>query len=197
MPIEPKSFLWSADPETGVATLILNRPERLNALTFEVYGELLHTFLALPEETDVRAVVITGQGKAFCSGGDVRDIIGPLLEADFDRLHDFTRMTCDLIGAIRRCGKPVIAALNGTVAGRGSSHRHRVRHPYRGDLGAYRVPVHQGRAIRRRYGRCLAAAAPRGTGSRHGVTHDGQLHRRRRGSPNWSLQPGRRRRARA
>ena len=120
MPIEPKSFLWSADPETGVATLILNRPERLNALTFEVYGELLHTFLALPEETDVRAVVITGQGKAFCSGGDVRDIIGPLLEADFDRLHDFTRMTCDLIGAIRRCGKPVIAALNGTVAGAGA-----------------------------------------------------------------------------
>ena len=116
MPIEPKSFLWSADPETGVATLILNRPERLNALTFEVYGERLHTFLALPEETDVRAVVITGQGKAFCSGGDVRDIIGPFLEADFDRLHDFTRMTCDLIGAIRRCGKPVIAATSARIA---------------------------------------------------------------------------------
>jgi enoyl-CoA hydratase/carnithine racemase len=120
MPIEPKSFLFRLDEATGVATLTLNRPERLNALTFEVYAELRDAFPALDLDPRVRAIVITGAGRGFCSGGDVEDIIGALFGRDADGLLEFTRMTCDLILNIRRCGKPVIAALNGTVAGAGA-----------------------------------------------------------------------------
>lgn len=118
--IEPTSFLYAHDPATGVATVTLNRPERLNALTFEVYAELERTFRALDVEPGVRAVVITGEGRAFCSGGDVEDIIGPLLDRDAAGLLEFTAMTCDLIAAIRACRRPVIAALNGTTAGAGA-----------------------------------------------------------------------------
>jgi enoyl-CoA hydratase/carnithine racemase len=118
--IEPTSFRFHHDPDTGVATLTLDRPDRLNALTFEVYDELRRTFYALSDENDVRAVVITGSGRAFCTGGDVEDIIGALFERNFRGLLEFTRMTCDLILAIRTCRKPVIGALNGTVAGAGA-----------------------------------------------------------------------------
>lgn len=118
--IEPKSFRFHYDPDTRVATLTLDRPDRLNALTFEVYDELRRTFYALSDEGEVRAVVITGSGRAFCTGGDVEDIIGALFERDFRGLLEFTRMTCDLILAIRTCRKPVIGALNGTVAGAGA-----------------------------------------------------------------------------
>lgn len=117
---EPKSFLYSLDADTGVATITLNRPDRLNALTFEVYDELRRAFYALHDEKDVQVVVITGSGRAFCSGGDVEDIIGALFERDFRGLLEFTRMTCDLVLSIRRCRKPVIGALNGTVAGAGA-----------------------------------------------------------------------------
>jgi enoyl-CoA hydratase/carnithine racemase len=120
MAIAPRSFLYSHEPDTGVATVMLNRPKKLNALTFEVYRELVETFTALDEEPGVRAIVLTGQGKAFCSGGDVNDIIGPLLELDFEGQHEFTRMTCELIAAMRRCRRPIIAALNGTTAGAGA-----------------------------------------------------------------------------
>jgi enoyl-CoA hydratase/carnithine racemase len=120
MPIAPRSFLYRCDDATGVATLTLNRPERLNALTFAVYAELRDTFAALDTEPGVRAVVLTGAGRAFCSGGDVEDIIGALFARDARGLQDFTRMTCDLILNIRRCRRPVIAALNGTVAGAGA-----------------------------------------------------------------------------
>jgi enoyl-CoA hydratase/carnithine racemase len=116
----PVTFIYAHDPATGVATITLNRPDRLNALTFEVYDELRHTFRALGSEPDVRAVVITGAGAAFCSGGDVRDIIGALVDRDDRGLLDFTRMTGDLILAIRECPRPVIAALNGTTAGAGA-----------------------------------------------------------------------------
>jgi enoyl-CoA hydratase/carnithine racemase len=116
----PASFLYSHNAETGVATITLNRPGRLNALTFEVYGELLDTFRAINTEPGVRAVVITGAGKAFCSGGDVHDIIGALVDRDRDGLLEFTRMTCDLVLAIRECSRPVVAALNGTTAGAGA-----------------------------------------------------------------------------
>ena len=118
--IEPTSFLYEHDPPTGVATITLNRPDRLNALTFEVYAELERTFRALDAEPGVRVVVITGRGRAFCSGGDVEDIIGPLLERDAAGLLEFTTTTCDLIAAIRACRRPVIAALNGTTAGAGA-----------------------------------------------------------------------------
>jgi enoyl-CoA hydratase/carnithine racemase len=118
--MNPTSFRYEHDAETGVATLTLNRPERLNALTFEVYDELLQTFRALTTAEAVRAVVITGAGTAFCSGGDVHDIIGPLLSRDANGLRAFTQMTCDLVLAIRRCPRPVVAALNGTTAGAGA-----------------------------------------------------------------------------
>jgi len=116
----PKSFLLETREETGVATITLNRPERLNALTFEVYAELRDLFPALDREPGVRAVVLTGAGRAFCSGGDVEDIIGALFARDAAGLRRFTDMTCDLIRNIRRCRKPVIAALNGIVAGAGA-----------------------------------------------------------------------------
>jgi len=115
----PGSFLRD-DSDSGVATITLNRPDRLNALTFEIYDELRHTFRALSTEPGVRAVVITGTGKAFCSGGDVREIIGRLIGREYRELLEFTRMTCDLVLAIRQCRRPVIAALNGTTAGAGA-----------------------------------------------------------------------------
>ena len=104
----------------GVATITLNRPERLNALTFEVYRELTDTFAALRHEKDIRVVVITGTGRAFCSGGDVKDIIGELFSRDMEGLLEFTKMTCELIRNIRVLPKPVIASLNGTTAGAGA-----------------------------------------------------------------------------
>jgi len=116
----PASFLYELDATSGVATITLNRPDRLNALTFEVYDELRHTFRALNTEPDVRVIVVTGRGKAFCSGGDVHDIIGALVGRDYRGLLEFTRMTCDLVLAIRRCRRPVVAALNGTTAGAGA-----------------------------------------------------------------------------
>ena len=115
----PKSFLYETSA-AGVATITLNRPDRLNALTFEVYRELTDTFAALRTETQVRAVVITGAGRAFCSGGDVHDIIGELFKRDMEGLLEFTRMTCELVANIRALRKPVIASLNGTTAGAGA-----------------------------------------------------------------------------
>src|SRR5882724_52466 len=120
MPLAPQSFLYRHDPHHGVATITLNRPDRLNALTFDVYRELRDTFRALDSEPGVRAVIITGAGRAFCSGGDVEDIIGALFGRDEAGLLEFTRLTCDLILAMRQCRRPVVGALNGTVAGAGA-----------------------------------------------------------------------------
>src|ERR687898_1626586 len=116
---QPTAFLYEQD-EHGIATITLNRPERLNALTFEVYRELTDTFAALRDESEVRVVVITGSGKAFCSGGDVHDIIGELFSRNMEGLLEFTRMTCELVQNIRALPKPVIASLNGTTAGAGA-----------------------------------------------------------------------------
>ena len=114
------SFASAHDEATGVVTLTLNRPERMNALTFEVYDELRRTFRDLGTAAGVRAIVLTGTGSAFCTGGDVHDIIGPLLSRDLRGLLEFTRLTCDLVLAMRQCPRPIIAALNGTVAGAGA-----------------------------------------------------------------------------
>ena len=114
----PNSFLYEV--ADGVATITLNRPERLNALTFEVYRELTDLFAALQDERGVRAVVVTGAGRAFCSGGDVRDIIADLQTLDIAGHLEFTRLTCALIGNMRRLRKPVVASLNGTVTGAGA-----------------------------------------------------------------------------
>jgi enoyl-CoA hydratase/carnithine racemase len=118
--IAPRHFEYLCDARTGVAIVQLNRPERLNAITFEIYDELRQTFGALSHEPGVRVVILTGTGKAFCSGGDVHDIIGPLTSRDYRGLLDFTRMTGELVLNIRNCRRPVVAALNGTVAGAGA-----------------------------------------------------------------------------
>ncbi len=115
----PTTFLYE-QTSSGIATITLNRPDRLNALTFDVYRELTDTFAALRDENDVRVVVITGAGRAFCSGGDVHDIIGELFSRDMEGLLEFTRMTCHLAQNIRELHKPVIASLNGTTAGAGA-----------------------------------------------------------------------------
>jgi enoyl-CoA hydratase/carnithine racemase len=116
--VSPRSFRYE---ESGaVATLTLDRPAALNALTFDVYRELTDTFRGLAVRSDVRAVVLTGTGRAFCTGGDVKEIIGPLLQRDPEGLHEFTRLTCDLVRAMRAAPQPVVASLNGTAAGAGA-----------------------------------------------------------------------------
>ncbi len=120
MTLTPKSFLYDHDIETGVATITLNRPDRLNALTFEVYEELREAFVTLDQEPGVRSVLLTGAGRAFCSGGDVEDIIGRLFDNDYRGLLEFTRKTGALILAMLRCRRPIVGALNGTVAGAGA-----------------------------------------------------------------------------
>ena len=118
--IAPTTFLATLDTESGVATLTLNRPDRLNALTFEIYTELRDGFDALGEDASVRAIILTGAGRGFCSGGDVLEIIGALIDRPTHELLAFTRLTCDLIRAIRQCPKPVVAAVNGIAAGAGA-----------------------------------------------------------------------------
>lgn len=116
--IQPHSFLY--EEKNAVATLTLNRPDSLNSLTFEVYAELRDMFKALQTRDEVRVVVITGQGRGFCSGGDVNSIIGELVQRDMRGILEFTRMTCELIRNIRALRKPVIASLNGITAGAGA-----------------------------------------------------------------------------
>ena len=106
--------------EGGVATLTLNRPERKNPLTFASYAELRELFRALNHATDVKAVVLTGAGGNFCSGGDVHEIIGPLTRMSMPELLEFTRMTGDLVKAMRLCPQPIVAAIDGSCAGAGA-----------------------------------------------------------------------------
>ena len=121
---EPKAgyqaehFSWAF--EAGVGTITLNRPERKNPLTFDSYGELRDLFRALNYATDVKAIVVTGAGGNFCSGGDVHEIIGPLTKMDLDGLLRFTRMTGDLVRAMRACPQPIVAAVEGVCAGAGA-----------------------------------------------------------------------------
>ena len=115
---QPKHFLW--DYDGGVATITLNRPERKNPLTFESYEELRATFYSLDHDYRVKVVVIRGAGGNFCSGGDVHEIIGPLTKMDCDGLLRFTRMTGDLVRAMRACPQPIIAAVEGVCAGAGA-----------------------------------------------------------------------------
>lgn len=116
--IDPKSFLYEERGAVGLITL--NRPDRLNSLTFEIYHELSDTLAALRSRDEVRVLVITGRGRGFCSGGDVEQIIGELFSRDMSGLLEFTRMTCNLISNIRALNKPVIASINGTAAGAGA-----------------------------------------------------------------------------
>ena len=120
--IRPQHFGWTV--EDRVATITLNRPERKNPLTFDAYAELTDTFRTLVATKDVRALVLTGAGGNFCSGGDVHEIIGPLVamrdKRDRDGLLRFTRMTGDLVKAMRACPQPIIAAVDGVCAGAGA-----------------------------------------------------------------------------
>ena len=114
----PAHFRWAfAD---GVATITLDRPERKNPLTFESYAELRDTFRAMTAAPKVKAVVVAGAGGNFCSGGDVHEIIGPLTKMDRDGLLGFTRMTGDLVRAMRACPQPIVAAVEGVCAGAGA-----------------------------------------------------------------------------
>ena len=115
---QPAHFQWTFGD--GVATVTLNRPERKNPLTFESYAELRDTFRALAHARDVKAVVIAGAGGNFSSGGDVHEIIGPLTNMAMPGLLDFTRMTGDLVKAMRACPQPIVAALDGVCAGAGA-----------------------------------------------------------------------------
>ena len=118
----PRHFLWQV--EGKVATIMLNRPERKNPLTFESYAELRDTFRNLANAENIKAVVITGAGGNFCSGGDVHEIIGPLVEmqraGDKAGLLAFTRLTGDLVRMMRACPQPIIAAIDGVCAGAGA-----------------------------------------------------------------------------
>jgi len=119
---KPQHFLWQA--EGSVATVTLNRPERKNPLTLESYAELRDTFRDLVYADTIKTVVITGAGGNFCSGGDVHEIIGPLVEmqrkGDMAGLLAFTRMTGDLVKAMRACPQPIVAAIDGVCAGAGA-----------------------------------------------------------------------------
>jgi len=117
--VRPEHFAWSLEDRVGVVTL--TGAERKNPLTFDSYAELRDTFRALRDADDVRAVVVCGEAGNFCSGGDVRDIIGPLTEMDMPGLLRFTRMTGDLVKAIRGCPQPVIAAVDGVCVGAGAA----------------------------------------------------------------------------
>jgi enoyl-CoA hydratase/carnithine racemase len=114
----PKHFGWRVDGKVGIVTL--DRPEKKNPLTFESYAELRDWFSSLQSQKQVRAVVISGAGGNFCSGGDVHEIIGPLTRMAMPQLLEFTRMTGDLVKAMRRCPQPVIAAVEGVCAGAGA-----------------------------------------------------------------------------
>jgi len=120
--IRPRHFRWEMDGTVGLVTL--DRPERKNPLTLESYRELTDTFLALQRVSDVRAVVITGAGGNFCSGGDVHEIIGPLVTmknaGDHAGLLGFTQMTGDLVKAMRACPQPIVAAVDGICVGAGA-----------------------------------------------------------------------------
>jgi enoyl-CoA hydratase/carnithine racemase len=116
--IQPKHFFWKREGKVGVLTL--DRPEKKNPLTFESYAELRELFRALAREDGVKAVVLTGAGGNFCSGGDVHEIIGPLTRMKMPALLEFTRMTGDVVKAMRACPQPVIAAVDGVCAGAGA-----------------------------------------------------------------------------
>ena len=120
--IQAKHFLWKEEGKPGarVGVITLDRPERKNPLTFESYDELRNLFHRLKEEEQIKSIVITGSGGNFCSGGDVHEIIGPLTKMKMPQLLEFTRMTGDLVKAMRHCPQPVIAAVDGVCAGAGA-----------------------------------------------------------------------------
>ena len=117
---QARHFGWMSDPQGRVATITFNRPEKKNPLTFESYAELRDLFRDLAYASDVRAVVLTGAGGNFCSGGDVFEIIEPLTQMQVPDLLAFTRMTGDVVRAMRKCPQPIVSAIDGVCAGAGA-----------------------------------------------------------------------------
>ncbi|VVD92434.1 MULTISPECIES: enoyl-CoA hydratase family protein [Pandoraea] len=121
---EARHFLWSvsndAQGRPSIGTITLNRPDKKNPLTFDSYAELRDLFRGLVYATDIKTVVVTGAGGNFCSGGDVHEIIGPLTKMSMPELLDFTRMTGDLVKAMRACPQPIVSAIDGICAGAGA-----------------------------------------------------------------------------
>ena len=113
-----RSFVYEV--EEGIATVRLNDPDRLNALTFETYAELERLTRELAADDSVQVLLLTGNGRGFCSGGSVHEIIGKLLEMKGEDLYRFTRMTCDVVKNMRKLNKPIVAAVNGIAAGAGA-----------------------------------------------------------------------------
>ena len=181
-----------------VATITLDRPERKNPLTFDSYGELRDLFREMVYASDIKAVVFTGEGGNFCSGGDVHEIIGPLVKMDMPELLEFTRMTGDLVKAMRACPQPIIAAIDGVCTGAGAMIACGVRPAHRHRAQQARVPVRARRPRRRRHGRVHAAAAADRPVARGGPALHRPRRRRRGGRTLRLLQPpGRARRAAA
>ena len=116
--MQPKHFGWRLEGKIGVLTL--DRPEKKNPLTFDSYGEMRDLFWSLKDEKKIHCVVLTGAGGNFCSGGDVHEIIGPLTRMDMPGLLAFTRMTGDVVKAMRHCPQPIVAAVEGVCAGAGA-----------------------------------------------------------------------------
>ena len=170
--IAPRGFLLRPRRRRGHART-LDRAERLNALTFAIYRELREVLDALDEHAEARAVVITGEGKAFCSGGDVEDIIGQLFARDMQGLLEFTRVTGALIGSLRRLRKPIVAAVNGVAVGAGAVIALACRLARRRRERALRFHLPKGRTLRRGHGRGILAAADRRLGTRQRAS----LHR--------------------
>lgn len=113
-----ESFQYDVDD--GIATIRLNNPDKLNALTFQTYRELVELTESVATDAAVKVLVLTGTGKGFCSGGSVNDIIGPLIKMEGEELYEFTRMTCDVVKNMRNLKKPIVAAVNGIAAGAGA-----------------------------------------------------------------------------
>ena len=166
----PLTTTWEhfdfAVQRSGVATVTLNRPEKLNPLTFESYADLRDLLAELPHHAGREGARDPGEGKGFCGGGDVNEIIGELLKMKAGDLMAFTKMTGDVIRAMRECPIPIIVKIQGIAAGAGSVIALASDFRVVGASGALRVPVHQGRALRRRHGRGVPPAARRGAGAR-------------------------------
>lgn len=111
---------FTCEQESGVATIRFNRPETLNSLTFESYHDLIRALREIEGDESIRAIIITGTGRGFCSGGSVTEIIAKLFEMSSREKYEFTRLTCDLIKQMRRCRRPIVAAVNGPAVGAGS-----------------------------------------------------------------------------
>jgi hypothetical protein len=192
--MKPQHF--KLEVANNVATITLNRPERKNPLTFESYAELRDTFHKFQYTKDVRAVVITGAGGNFCSGGDVHEIIGPLTKMDMTGLLEFTRMTGNLVKEMRNCPQPIIAAVDGICCGAGAIISMASDMRYATARGQDRLPFRQGRPGRLRHGRLQHPAAHHRSGPRLGTAVH-RAHDERRGRPGLGLLQRHRRPGRA